>query len=98
MRLTLDWDDIDFDEFIRRLRILRHYYPVNRVITEQSAGRKGYHVMVYNACKSFTDLFTTRKRFWDDKKRLAIDIQRYRKGIPISAFFTQKRGKYVREY
>lgn len=98
MRLTLDWDNIDFTELIARLKILRTHYQGNRIIVEQSANRRGYHAIISGACNTFEEQLKLRDKFWDDKKRVIIDGQRWEKGIPIGILFTQKGGKHVRKY
>lgn len=98
MRITLDWDIIDFSECKKRIQILRQYFPDSRIDLEKSAGGRGYHVMIYNSCKTYEEQLKLREKFWDDKKRIAIDRQRWEKGIPTNILFTEKGGKHVRKY
>lgn len=98
MRLTLDWDNISFDVLLQRIRVLRHFYPSQKMQVERSSGGKGYHAVIFDATKSFKEQINLREKFWDDEKRIAIDRQRWKKGVPASILFTEKRGKYIRRY
>ena len=98
MRLTLDWDEIPAAELVRRIRILRRDFPHKCISVEKSASGDGYHVIMYFMCRTFRRQFMLRKKYWDDKVRLAIDMKRHDIGVPAGILFTEKGGKNVREY
>jgi len=96
MRLTLDWDDITKDEMIRRLRVVRSFFPTNDIEVYLSSSGKGFHVIVYDLNVGLEESFKIREMFWDDHKRLTYDKfkSEISSMIPTQILFTKKLGKH----
>jgi len=94
MRLTLDWDKISKEEFKRRLKILKEFFPTNHIQVFISPSGKGFHVIVYQASSSWEEIIKFREKFWDDKKRIGFDC--FKKSLtplaPTQILFDKKGG------
>lgn len=89
-RLTLDWDKITLDEALKRLRKIRKKFPNKEIQFRTSCRGKGIHIIVLNLPYSFNKLIELRKQFWDDPKRIELDIERHKDGLPCNVLFNKK--------
>lgn len=96
MRLTLDIDNASKRHFQGILKFITYMFPHKNVCLNRSALGKGFHIKVYGLDYSFKGLIPFRKLF-DDPKRLAIDLERWDKGICSQVMFTKKGNNWIKE-
>lgn len=91
MRLTLDFDNRKRKWVVnKKLALIRKLFPHNRIELEQSAFKKGYHIIVFNACQSFEELMHLRMLLGDDERRFYYDSKHYHNKTPHSIMFNKK--------
>jgi len=83
--ITLDWDEPD-NLFFRISQLKLMFAETNVEIYFRKSASKGYHIKIMGV-KNDYDL---RKRLWDDQKRIEIDKEREKLGLPINILFDQK--------
>ncbi len=98
MRIPLDLDRITFNAFMRKLRLVKIMFPQKKIQAEKSAGRQGYHITVFQACKSFDEALQMRHWLGDDQKRIMHDSVNFRRGICSQVLFDKKNGQEVVRY
>jgi hypothetical protein len=91
MRLTLDLDDITKSRAKIILNVLLSFYKDSTYELWQSAGRKGYHIVMWGVPKQQAWLL---REIFDDPKRGMCDKRFPDK--PQQVLFTQKNGKKAR--
>jgi len=98
MRLTLDWDNISKKEMVKRLELVKNFFPFNDIEVYLSASGKGFHVIVYNASNDFDEILFFRRIFGDDLKRVKYDEIKHKisKLVPTQILFDKKKGKYAK--
>jgi len=92
MRLTLDWDSIKEDEFKSRINNLKAIFPNNRIVARKSSNGN-YHVIIYGTNFDFPLSIKFRRIYGDDSRRIELDIENHKRGIPTNVLFSQKNNK-----
>ena len=99
MRLTIDIDNRSRKWIIqKKLRLIKKMFPSHKIEYEDSASKKGGHIIVHSAAKNWDDIIAMRLILGDDIRRIEKDASRMKKGIACSILFDKKNNQYATSF
>ncbi len=94
--ITLDLDDMNKNRAMRKARLLSLF--CSEVCIRESSSRTGFHVKGFEDGLEFNEECKIRFFLGDDVRRIHIDNERRKLGVPTQVLFTQKKGKKSTEW